>query len=236
MIYLGVDGVVREAGYPMAGVSGTGRELEDGYVGVDGVARQILWGAIPSEWIERMELRLNTLEVNTVGENGDVIETVLTKPLSTDTDLDVAEEYGEVKVNAANRMLEVNCNKAGYVLSLRGDLAIVLKSGRLVPSSRFSRLQEPSVSADYYLRFDWSGSSYLEGSYALICCGVSLLEGYISGGASGSKSIVLTYQNCIVDAGIISGRGTTTARMTINAVSIGGTTFFPEIAYGGGSQ
>ena len=233
MIYLGVDGVVREADYPMAGVHGIARELEDGYVGVDGVARQILWGHIPPELIERIELQLHTLDVYTLDENGNTGEAVISRKLSDDTDLDVVAEYGEVNIDVGNRMLEVNCSKAGYDLSLDGELAIVLRSGRHVPWSRFSRLQEAFVNADYYLRFNWSGSSHLEGLYSLICCGESLLSGYISGGASGSKTITLMYTQIRVDAGIISGRGTATTRTTVNTVSIGGTTFLPEIVYGG---
>lgn len=234
MIYLGVDGVVREADYPMAGVRGIARELEDGYAGVDGVARQILWGTIQPELIERMELSLDTLEVCTV--EGSLYETVLKKRLSASTDLDAAMEYGSVNVNADSRTLEVNCSEAGYVIYLYGRLRIILKSGRIVPSTYFSTLKEPTVSADYYLRFNWSGSSYLEGQYLLICCGGALLDGYVSGSASGSKTITPQSENCTVAAGILSGRGTTTARMTLTAVTIGGTSFLPEIIYGGGSQ
>ena len=108
-----------------------------------------------------------------------------------------------------------------------------MKSGRHVPSYAFPRLKEASVSADYYLRFDGTGSSYLEGSYIISCCGVRLLDGYISGSASGTETVTPESDNIVVEAGILSGRGTTTARMTINAVSIGGTTFLPEIVYGG---
>lgn len=236
MIYLGVDGVVREADYPMAGVRGIARELEDGYAGVDGVARQILWGTIQPELIERMEWSLDTLEVCTVDADGSLYETVLKKRLSASTDLDAAMEYGSVNVNADSRTLEVNCSEAGYVIFLYGQLRIILNSGRIVPSTYFSVLKDPTVSADYYLRFNWSGSSHLEGQYNLNCCGVHLLDEYVSGSASGSKTITPQSENCAVAAGILSGRGTTTARMTVNAVSIGGTTFLPEIIYGGGSQ
>lgn len=233
MIYTGVDGVVREASYPLVGTYGVERELEDGYVGVDGVSRQILWGHIPPEWIERMELKLDTLSVRTLDESGSVGDAVLTRALHGSSDLSAAAEYGSVGVNAESRMLEVNCSKTGYIIILSGMLSIILKSGRQVPSYYFSLLNTPSVTADYYLRFNWSGSSYLEGVYVLFCCGELLLSEYVSGGASGTKTVTPSSGGCEVSAGIKSGLGTVTTRMTLGAVTIGGTQFLPEITYGG---
>lgn len=237
MIYQGVDGVVRETEQPVGGRLYGIRLLYDGYSGVDGVGRQILWGNIQAEHVEKIEIRLN--QMNIWETNGDH---VLTVDLTEGADLSGVSAYGNVSIDLDTKEITITCTKRGYTITVNGSIFVYLKTGEIFDlgighsygggSTKWNyKLMDAMIfHGTYYMR----ASSGVYGRYA-VKYGDDLKTGEYSNSVSGESIVTPAGDSAAVyvKSGIETGSGSHITRMTMQEITIGGVAFVPEIKYGG---
>lgn len=237
MIYQGVDGVVRETEQPVGGRLYGIRLLYDGYCGVDGVGRQILWGNIQAEHIEKIEIRLNQMNIRETG--GDY---VLTVDLTEDADLSVVSAYGNVSIDLDAKEITITCTKLGYSISVSGSIYVFLKTGEIFGLQEGHGFAGGSTKWHYKLmdtmtfhgKYYMSASGGVNGRYA-VQYGDDLKTGDYRNSISGESVVTPDGDSAhvYVKSGIETGSGSHVTRMTMQEITIGGVAFVPEIKYGG---
>ena len=237
MIYQGVDGVVRETEQPVAGIGTVKNLLYDGYCGVDGVGRQILWGNIQAEHVEKIEIRLNQMNIRETG--GDH---VLTVDLTKDADLSGVSAYGNVSIDLDTKEITITCTKRGYSITVSGSIFVFLKTGQILDLQVGHGFGGGSIKWNYKLletmtfhgKYYMSASGGVYGRYE-VKYGDKLTTGEYSGSISGDSVVTPAGDSAAVymKSGIETGSGSHITRMTMQEITIGGVAFVPEMKYGG---
>lgn len=206
-VFAGVDGVVREMSYIDAGRAGV-HHIPEGWAGVDGVTRQFF---AVSE-IDHIEIDVNAVTTFTCDADRNI--------QSTDGyDLATANQYGTITISSTQ--IQVTCTTKYKWIEIGYTVNVVFKDGH---STTLYKLCS-ATSAIFALSV--TGYQYFsnDGGYINYCLGNVVLEDYVSGSTSATKTLSTATASFGQLAAIMQSSGTCRSRQTFNSIQINGTQY-----------
>lgn len=209
-IYIGRDGVVREAASVEGSVWGL-RHATDCMVNVDGTARHCMdWTSA----LDHVEIEANHVDFWKMQSDGTITnyEGKLT--------LDELSDYGSVSVTANG--MQITSSKAGYYLALAGLVHFVFRDGHKIFAFH---LQQTSANIVFVVGYSIGFRG--NGSYSNQLCNVAVKEGYVSNSTSGTTTIDMGIRPSSGSVSIAAGTvgGYTYCGQTYQSCTIGGKSF-----------
>ena len=203
-VFAGVDGVVREMSYIDAGRAGV-HHIPEGWAGVDGVARQFF---AVSE-IDHIEIDVNNVTTYTCDADRNI--------QSTDGyDLATANQYGSISVT--DTQIQVTCTTKYKWIEIDYTVNVVFKDGHS------TTLYKLCTATSAIFTLSVTGYQYFsnDGGYVNYCLGNAVLEDYVSGSASATKTLATATASYGELAAIMQSSGTCRSRQTFNSAQIDG--------------
>lgn len=206
-VFSGVDGVVREMNCIDVGRGGV-HHTSEGWAEVDGVTRQF---AAVSD-IDHVEIDVGSVSTYTYDADGNM--------QSTDGfDLATANQYGAVTISS--NQIQVTCSTRYKLIQVVYNVIVVFKDGHR--TSLYNLYRASSVT----FALSVTGYEYFsnDGAYVNECMSNPILETYVDGSASATKTLSTAISPSGSLAALMLSSGTCHSRQTFNSIQINGTEY-----------
>ncbi|WP_318362193.1 hypothetical protein [uncultured Agathobaculum sp.] len=208
-IYLGVDGVVREAAELECGLS----VLYHGtscLVGVDGAARQTLDWTAGLDHFEVVPTIVYCCNLDAQGNDTDYVWSAVE-----------AQKYGTITIT--DNSISVRCDTIGKMICVGLDTRAVFRDGHKVSLYKIKGAELPVIFTVGYYMLTRNGN----GQYSTYFNGEDLYLGYYSGSVSGNKTISWLNVGSAggIHAGMTSGSGYCIVQQNYLKVEINGKSY-----------